>query len=122
MMDWLRRTAAEPRMLLAGREVPVVIKRHPTARRMTLRLAPDGSEVRLTLPRWGRTAEGLDFAASRRDWLEEQAAKVPEAAPPRPSLIVKVDVSLVTFPWTGTRNVVSDLHADGGRRTVESHR
>ena len=82
MMDWLRRTAAEPRMLLAGREVPVIIKRHPTARRMTLRLAPDGSEVRLTLPRWGRTAEGLDFAASRRDWLEEQAAKVPEAAPP----------------------------------------
>jgi predicted metal-dependent hydrolase len=82
MIDWLRRTSSEPRMMLAGREVPVVIRRHPTARRMTLRLAPDGSEVRLTLPRWGRTAEGLDFAASRRDWLEAQAAKVPAPAPP----------------------------------------
>lgn len=81
-MDWLRRKPSDPRMTLAGREVPVVIKRHPTARRMTLRLAPDGSEVRLTLPRWGRTMDGLDFAASRRDWLEAQAAKVPEAAPP----------------------------------------
>ncbi|MBO9601929.1 MAG: M48 family metallopeptidase [Novosphingobium sp.] len=82
MIDWLRRKPGEPRLVLAGREVPVAIRRHPTARRMTLRLAPDGSEVRLTLPRWGRTIEGLDFAASRRDWLEAQLLRVPEAAPP----------------------------------------
>ena len=82
MIDWLRRKPGEPRLVLAGREVPVAIRRHPTTRRMTLRLAPDGSEVRLTLPRWGRTIEGLDFAASRRDWLEAQLRRVPEAAPP----------------------------------------
>jgi predicted metal-dependent hydrolase len=102
MIDWLRRTSAEPRMLLAGREVPVVIKRHPTARRMTLRLAPDGSEVRLTLPRWGRTMEGLDFAASRRDWLEEQAAKVPEPAPPAPDGAVLYRGEELALLWEAT--------------------
>jgi len=82
MIDWLRRKPSDPRMLLGGREVPVVLRRHPTARRMTLRLAPDGSEIRCTLPRWGRTADALDFAASRRDWLEAQFLKVPQATPP----------------------------------------
>ncbi|WEK45992.1 MAG: SprT family zinc-dependent metalloprotease [Candidatus Andeanibacterium colombiense] len=83
MIDWLRRSPAEPSITLAGRVVPVNIRRHPTARRMTLRLAPDGSEIRLTLPRWGRTEDGLDFAASRRGWLEAQLAGVPDAAAPQ---------------------------------------
>ena len=39
--------------------VPVVLRRNAQARRMTMRLAPDGSEVRITLPRWGRSAEAL---------------------------------------------------------------
>ncbi len=82
MIDWLRRTPVDPQLELCGRQVPVAIRRHPTARRMTLRLAPDGSEVRLTLPRWGRTLDGLDFAASRLDWLEAQMARLPSTAPP----------------------------------------
>ena len=41
---------------LAGRAVPIALKRHPTARRLTMRLAPDGSEVRITLPRWAARA------------------------------------------------------------------
>lgn len=43
-----------------------------------MRLAPDGSEVRITLPRWGRTAEALEFARSRAEWLESQLHKLPE--------------------------------------------
>jgi predicted metal-dependent hydrolase len=82
MIDWLRRRTADPSIALGGRELPVAIRRHKRARRMTLRLAPDGSEVRLTIPHWGRTAEALEFAARRRDWLEAQLAKLPQAAPP----------------------------------------
>ncbi|MEW9855812.1 M48 family metallopeptidase [Novosphingobium sp. M1R2S20] len=44
---------------------------------MTMRLAPDGTEVRITIPRWGRTVEALDFARSRRTWLERQLAALP---------------------------------------------
>lgn len=67
-----------PRTLWVGdRELPVVIRRLRTARRITLRLAPDGSEARISMPEWGRTADALRFAEQRRDWLAAQLARIP---------------------------------------------
>ncbi|MBV7265059.1 M48 family metallopeptidase [Erythrobacter sp. WH131] len=106
----MRHEDEQPHIELGGEAVPIALRRHPTAKRLTLRLAPDGSEVRITMPRWGRTADALDFAHSRTDWLAQQRAKVPkrfairdgsslmiggeeavlvwdEAAPRRPALI-----------------------------------
>ncbi|RDC59088.1 hypothetical protein HME9302_00267 [Alteripontixanthobacter maritimus] len=79
MIDWLRGNP-EPSLDIAGRTVPLAIKRHPTAKRMTLRLAPDGSEARITMPRWGRTGDAVDFAASRSQWIAGQLARIPQAA------------------------------------------
>lgn len=79
MIDWLlRKDAAEPQVEVAGRLLPLVIRRNAQARRMTMRLAPDGSEVRITLPTWGRSAEALAFARQRAGWLAGQLAAVPE--------------------------------------------
>ena len=67
MIEWLRR-AGRPRppapperrsLIVAGRELPVAIRTLRTARRMTLRIAPDGSEARITMPPWGRSGEAL---------------------------------------------------------------
>ncbi|MFA7587324.1 MAG: YgjP-like metallopeptidase domain-containing protein, partial [Novosphingobium sp.] len=83
MLDWLkRRTDETPMLALGERQLPVVVRRLAHARRMTLRLAPDGSEVRISIPRWGHTAEALAFAESRRDWLARQLG----AVPPQPVL------------------------------------
>lgn len=72
------RPAPLPRTLLVGdRELPVVIRRLRTARRITLRLAPDGSEARISMPEWGRAADALHFAEQRRDWLAAQLERVP---------------------------------------------
>lgn len=71
-------TRQPPVIELGERQVPLVIRRLAHARRMTLRLAPDGSEVRLSIPRWGRTAEAVAFARSRQDWLAAQMARVPQ--------------------------------------------
>lgn len=85
MIDWLRRAAvgpqADPVIELAGREVPVAIRRHPRARQMTLRLKHDGSAVAVTIPRWGRQEDALDFARSRTAWLEGQLARCPVPEP-----------------------------------------
>lgn len=79
MIDWLlRKDKADPTVEVAGLLLPLAIRRNAQARRMTMRLAPDGSEVRITLPTWGRTAEALDFARKRSGWLAEQLAAVPE--------------------------------------------
>ncbi len=83
MLDWLKRPAREEPVVAVGERVlPLVIRRLPQARRMTLRLAPDGSEIRISMPRWGRTAEALAFARSRADWLASQLATLPEARAP----------------------------------------
>lgn len=76
MIDWLRRDDTHPSIELAGREVPIALNRHARAKRLILRLSPDGSEVRVTLPRWGTTREALGFVQSRKDWLEEQARRI----------------------------------------------
>lgn len=83
MLDWLRRAPSEEPSIALGEVVlPIVIRRLAHARRLTLRLAPDGSEVRLSMPRWGRTAEALAFVRSRQGWLKAQLAAVPVPADP----------------------------------------
>lgn len=81
MIDWLLRDSDQPLQVeIGGRLVPLALRRTPSARRMTMRLAPDGSEVRITLPRWGRSAEALQFARSKADWLNAQFNALPQAA------------------------------------------
>ncbi|MGY6550322.1 MAG: M48 family metallopeptidase [Erythrobacter sp.] len=70
---------------LGGRTVPIALRRHPTARRLTMRLAPDGSEVRITLPRWAHSHEAIAFAHARKDWLAEQLGRIPERCSPEAS-------------------------------------
>lgn len=80
MLDWLNREP--PALEVAGQTLPVAIRRLPQARRLTMRLAPDGSEVRISMPRWGRTAEALEFARSRSAWIEAQLGKLARPEPP----------------------------------------
>jgi hypothetical protein len=99
MIDWLRRGREEPSVRLAGREVPLAIRRHARATRLTMRLAPDGSEVRVTLPKWGRTADAMVFAHKRIEWLEQQLAAVPRAAPPEPGGTVQYRGQPLAIAW-----------------------
>ena len=72
VIDWLRRDRPDPVVEVGPALLPVEIRRHPRATRMTLRLAPDGQAVRVTMPRWGRTDDALGFARSRADWIAAQ--------------------------------------------------
>ena len=73
------------------------------ARRLTLRLAPDGSEVRITLPRLGRGAEAIAFAHSRADWLAGQLAKLPARTAPEPGGTVQYRGAALTLAWEASR-------------------
>jgi len=102
MIDWLRRGTETPSIRIAGRELPLAIRRHARATRLTMRLAPDGSEVRITLPRWGRTADAVLFAGKRADWLEQQLARVPAAQPPQPGGTFAYRGERVAIEWSTT--------------------
>lgn len=83
MIDWLLRPKDQPLGVeIGGRLVPLVIRRTASARRMTMRLAADGSEIRITVPQWGRSAEALAFARSKESWLAAQLDALPQNAPP----------------------------------------
>ena len=99
MIDWLRRERSSPSVRIGERELPLAIRRHPRATRLTMRLAPDGSEVRITLPRWGRTADALVFASKRVEWLEQQLACVPRAEPLLPGGTVAYRGERLAIDW-----------------------
>jgi len=83
MIDWLRRDPRQtPSIEIGDARLPVVVRRHAQAKRMTLRLSPDGGEVRVTIPQWGRTGDALRFVQARRDWLAAQLAASARAEPP----------------------------------------
>lgn len=103
MIDWLRGAAArhalDPEIDLGGRQVPIVLKRMKTARRLTLRLAPDGSEVRITLPAWAEGREAIAFAHARAGWLAEQLARLPKRAAPEPGGEVRYRGRALSLVW-----------------------
>lgn len=102
MLDWLRRSPRAVETLeLAGRAVPIIVRHHARARRMTLRLASDGSEVRVTMPRWGLSADAHAFARARADWLAAQLARVPSVPALEPGTVLPFRGSGLTVIHSG---------------------
>ena len=56
---------------LDGRSLEVDVRRHPQARRYTLRLGADGG-LRLTVPRWASIAGGLRFVEGQAEWIQRE--------------------------------------------------
>ena len=99
MIGWLRRDGAAPTLDIGGKVLPVALRRNARARRLTLRLAPDGSEVRLTLPRWCPEGEALAFAAARASWLAEQLGRVPQRRAPEPGATLLYRGAELAIEW-----------------------
>ncbi|MEZ5694221.1 MAG: SprT family zinc-dependent metalloprotease [Altererythrobacter sp.] len=116
MIDWLRPELHDPVVEVGGQALPLAIKRHPTARRMTLRLAPDGREVRVTIPKWGRTREALEFARSRAEWLEAQLGKVEQPKAPIPGSILPFRGEELAVDWQ--QDHPRRVQREGGRLLV----
>ncbi len=71
-------TKPDPRTLLvAGREIPLLVRRHRQARRIVLRIDLESDGVSLTLPRRAALDEGLALARDRADWILKCLAKLP---------------------------------------------
>ena len=64
---------------IAGRTVPLDVRTHPRARRLTLRIAPEGG-LRLTVPPRVARGEVDDFLARHEGWAAERLARLPERA------------------------------------------
>ncbi|MEO1219823.1 MAG: YgjP-like metallopeptidase domain-containing protein [Pseudomonadota bacterium] len=112
MIDWLKRYDVEPELELNGVTIPITLKRHRTAKRLTMRLAPDGSEVRITLPGWARSGEAIAFAHARATWLAEQHAKIPQRTAPGPGSTLQFRGREVQVDWEASRPRRPSLSGD----------
>lgn len=99
MIELLRQDRAPPAIELGGRVVPIDLNRNARAKRLTMRLAPDGSAVRITLPRWCRAQDAVAFAEARREWLAAQLAKVPQGIDPQQRGTVKYAGDELAIDW-----------------------
>lgn len=118
MIDWLRKEQQDPHIEIGGKALPITIRRNARAKRLTMRLAPDGSEVRITLPQWGRTIDAITFAEARREWLAAQLAKLPAALVVGDGSAVPFRGGKLTVCWqeSGQRKVLrqgSELRVGG---------
>ena len=76
-----KEASAQDTISLAGRDIPLVVRRNRQARRVVLRIDVEAGGIALTLP--GRTAlaEGLVLAHERADWVIRCLDKLPARVP-----------------------------------------
>jgi len=66
---------------VAGFDKPVLLRRNPRARRLTLRVSHTHRQAILTVPTYSRIHEASEFLAQHEDWLREKLNELPEPIP-----------------------------------------
>lgn len=94
-------------IMVDGRPVPVTLRRHPTARRIILRLDSQQDGVVVTVPPGASARQALEFAAKQVDWIAAQSRRRPASIPLRPGS---------TVPLRGTEHII--LHRALMRRPI----
>lgn len=80
-----------PSLDIAGRVLPVIVRRHPQAKGYRLRYDAVRAELRLTMPARGRMRAALDWASGQGDWIARQMEVSPDAARLMPGAYVPVE-------------------------------
>lgn len=63
---------------IEGRAVPLIVRRHPRARRMILRVNTAGEGAVVTIPAHADPADGLDLARRQSSWLRRHLDQLGE--------------------------------------------
>jgi predicted metal-dependent hydrolase len=96
------RTSPSVRLLrVDGIPAPVEVRRHPTARRLTLRVSRTRRAVILTMPRSSDFREADQFLSRSLDWVRARLEGVPEPAPFRDGALVPLRGQLHEIAFLG---------------------
>lgn len=116
-----RATTRSPSVQLlrvAGIPAPVEVRRHPTARRLTLRVSRTQHAVILTMPRSSDLAEADRFLTRNREWVRERLEHVPQPAPFHDGLVLPLRGVPHEVAIEGIRRGIGivNITAQAGRR------
>jgi predicted metal-dependent hydrolase len=93
---------------------PIEVRRHPAARRLTLRVSKTKRAVLVTVPEQCRMEEASRFVESNLDWVRERLGNVPEPVPFEDGAKVPLRGRLHCLCFTGVSRARS-----GARSVVE---
>ncbi len=85
-----------------GVALPLHVRRHPRARRVSLRTDPAAGKVVLVLPRRASLAAGVSFARSQQAWIRRRLAQIPDATPLSPGVALEVAGERLTIRHDAT--------------------
>lgn len=101
---------------LPGGALPVTVRRHPQARRVSIRMEPRGNGAILTLPQWMPLRDGMNFVERHRDWLAETAAGRPAPVPFTPGAFIPFQDTELVIDHDANRR--GHARIDGNRLRV----
>lgn len=84
---------------VAGRDLAVIVTRHPSARAVRLRANSINGTVQLTLPPRGGLPEAVRLLESHHGWLAAQVAKWPVPRPILPGSTIPFDGEELLIDW-----------------------
>ena len=94
----------------------IEVVRHPRARRAKLSFDPASGRARLTIPKRASSDKALAWAATQRDWLEAQRARLPGPRPFADGATIPFGDTPLTIAWhEGASRIV---RRDGDRLLV----
>jgi predicted metal-dependent hydrolase len=105
-----------------GISAPVEVRRHPGARRLTLRVSNTRRWVVVTLPAQCRMEEADRFLRSHLDWVRERLGSVPEPVPFIDGALIPLRGGMHRLRFLGPRSgaaVVRVSRAPGKMPTLE---
>jgi predicted metal-dependent hydrolase len=108
-------SAAEPLRLadaLPDWAAAVDVRRHPRARRLTLKVDPHRRCVALVMPRRASKAAALEFLLSKEEWVRARQAKIEPPVPFLDGAVVPLEGRPITLVSTGTLRGLTRLEGD----------
>lgn len=105
-----RASAQQQRLRITGLTEPVEVRRHPGARRMTLRVSRTSGSVIVTMPTSCDMAQAGTFLNTHLDWVRERLGNLPAHVPLRAGSLI---------PLRGVPHRVIERGACGAHRVVE---
>lgn len=88
--------------LESGEQIPLVVLRHATARRLRLRFDPVKGQARLTLPPRAALKNALRWASEQSDWLQRQHRRTADIVLMKDGAQIMVEGRPVRIVATGT--------------------
>ncbi|MFT5509991.1 MAG: putative metal-dependent hydrolase, partial [Hyphomicrobiaceae bacterium] len=73
--------AVSEQLRVTGLDDPIEVRRHPTARRMTLRVSRTKRAVIVTLPMQCNLKQAGQFLSTNIDWVRERLTNMPAPVP-----------------------------------------